>query len=958
MTSKFDYCDYPQESASFPTVNLNPRFRSPHIEESKTYFSASGATKYVGDHEYALMAFFKKISRPYQLIMEIPFEEPLRSSIRRFLISLEAYLEHPNHVLSEREILEGVRQGPKFATYLKRVRFKSFITSIGAQCFEEPDWWNEVPKYQITDIGDIFNYQYLIHWEEEIEDYKYGFEELNISQKYIEKFEATLENLLKDTEIDRIDPREILLSSSGSVCLVSSNNKKKRVFEEKSTNKNTFSKRRSPVSRSVIQVGPENTRDAVLNNLPDLNKIKLIERQTVEVLEIFSDKTVNRNLLDFEKKYNKFKKKHQWFLCRDFTKEGITKPRQLLRSMLKCLNKAYPKCEAFQDIGFFDELEILFEDKILKPIRGHGLGMANSLTTLMQIVIFEMTVSKMKIDTSHIHLLTHNDDAILGTKKRSEFELYWEKEELVLRGLGLLRNPKKSFFCKNGGVFIERYFKDTIPSLNAKKSYSRRELYMAYCAANITQAKQIISSQVYIDKETLELNLERIVTFWGYEFFPEEVQYPAFCGGWYNESIYGVSLDLERLNKLPYDSRVYRAYKACKHAKLKPKFKKGSYNPPINSLFPLHTLDIEDDYKGLYDIGTLYEIECKYTSLRTNAELYKRSWEVLRKLRRIEFLKPNSCLFKDFIKEICISEDKDFKPLDFMIEKSVLSEIFEKNLNDPYESKNPLLEYLSFIKEIPGIRRNPWGVCFTSQTISSRLNASQRKRLKLVFSNLSLTGKLRKDTTVFPLEDFDLFQERYFNPMGYLKVMGESENPYIPLIKEEYRNPKISQKKLVYGFYLTKEQYISYTDNRDSKNIFDFIIKHNIKNIESLYNWIDEQTPQKAEETHENIETDPSPYKASGKLAAATPSTYQIFRTNHKLARKEDLPIFMEVEHLHRDFLTIDNDYDNRYTSINYRDDYLKLSDQARWIYDEAWGSPLAESSTEEEPDEGFDLFG
>jgi len=960
---KVDYNELPQESFDFPMVTIDKGFRASYIEVSKTHFSAAGCTQYIPEHNYALLKFFNTIERPYQLIMEIPFEEPLNSSIRRFLVSLEAYLEDPNHILTAQEILEGVRTGPGYAEYLKRLRFKSFIMSTGAVLMETPDWFNDMRWYPIKDIGDIFNYQYLIHWKEDVEDYKYGFEPLKISEKYIKLFEDTLTNLLSNSEIERIDPREILLGSSGSICLNSELNKKFPVYKEKETRRNEFSKSRSPTARSVVQVGPQNTRDAVLNNLPDLNKIKLIERQTAEVLEIFSDKTVNRNLLDFEKKYEKFKKNHKWFLCRDFTKEGITKPRRLLRSMLTCLHKAFPDCEAYWDVGFYDNFEILFEDIILNPIRGHGLGMANALTTLMQIVIFEMTVSRMNIDSSAIHLLTHNDDAILGAKKRFQFELYWDKEEKILKGLGLLRNPKKSFFCKNGGVFIEKYFKDTLPNLNKKMTYSRRELYMAYCA-NIVQAKQIISSQVYIDKETLELNLKRIVTFWGYEFFPNEIHYPAFCGGWYNESIYGVSLDLMRLEKLEYNDCVYRAYLACKSNKLKPRYKKGSYSPPINRLFPLHVPLINEDVNALYDIGTLYDIESKYSTLRTNPELYIKAWESLRKKRRSVYLKQNSKLFKDFILEICQSEEKDFKPLDFMIEKSVMTEIFEKNLDDPYESKNPLLEYLSFLNEIPGIKRNAWGVTFTSQTLTSKLNAAMRKRLKLLFSNLSLTGKLRKDTSVFPLTDFDLFQERYFNTMGYLKVMSESENPFVPLVKDEYANKKISLKKTVYGFYLTKEQYAAFTDNRDTKNIFEFIIKKNITNVESLYELIDNYllTVKVEEEVYisdEEPEYNPL-QKPSGKLRGATPETYQIFRTNWKLASENDLKIFNEVEHLHHDFLTIGSDYGTPYTSEEYKQDYLKLSDQARWIYDSAWGSPFTETEEEDDADvdAGFDLFG
>jgi len=373
---------------------------------------------------------------------------------------------------------------------------------------------------------------------------------------------------------------------------------------------------------------------------------------------------------------------------------------------------------------------------------------------------------------------------------------------------------------------------------------------------------------------------------------------------------------------------------------------------------------IDRDCEAFYDIGTLYDITCKYSTLRTNAELYVKAWESLRKKRRSEFLKPASKLFVDFIKEVTTTSEKDFKPLDFMIEKSCLTEIFEKNLDDPYESKNPLLEYLSSLNEIPGIKQNAWGLMFTSQTLNARLNASQRKRLKLLFSHLSLTGKLRKDTTIFPLEDFDLFQERYFNTMGYLKVMGESENPHVPLIKAEYANPKIQLKKQVYGFYLSKEQYASYTDNRNTKNIFEFIVRKRVNDIERLYELIDNYLAEQITETEIEPEEEDPQYdpliKPSGMIRGATPETYKIFLANHRLAGEEDLKIFFEVQDLRLNFSLIGNDFGQPYTGEDYRNDYLKLSDHARWIYDVHWGNPFKalEETDEDDEDAGFDLFG
>jgi len=218
---------------------LKNDFKLSSSDSSKSVYSSGGCVKHSADIQFALEVFFSKLSRPFHLVTMIPFGEPLRSEIKRFLISLEAYLESSEPKLSQEEIMKGVCLGPSYAEYLKRVRLKSFIKTNKGIFFGKPDWWDEIPEYQINDIGEIFNYAYLIHWEEECEDYLYGFEPVSISPEYIDFFEETLRILLRDTPVERIDPREILLSSSGSITL-NENFKKNEDFRSKRTNEWLF----------------------------------------------------------------------------------------------------------------------------------------------------------------------------------------------------------------------------------------------------------------------------------------------------------------------------------------------------------------------------------------------------------------------------------------------------------------------------------------------------------------------------------------------------------------------------------------------------------------------------------------------------------------------------------------------------------------------------------------------
>jgi hypothetical protein len=68
---------------------------------------------------------------------------------------------------------------------------------------------------------------------------------------------------------------------------------------------------------------------------------------------------------------------------RDLKKEGLTKPRFILKIILDELHLRWPKLKAFEYPEFFDSFKIPGVD----AVRGHGQGMANALTTIMQIAL-------------------------------------------------------------------------------------------------------------------------------------------------------------------------------------------------------------------------------------------------------------------------------------------------------------------------------------------------------------------------------------------------------------------------------------------------------------------------------------------------------------------------------------------------------------------------------------------
>jgi hypothetical protein len=202
--------------------------------------------------------------------------------------------------------------------------------------------------------------------------------------------------------------------------------------------------------RSIVQVGPANTRDSIILPSDTLNTVSLIEKQMHHIVKHFPENMMIDNPAEMEAKLSRLDFKFPSKYCRDITKEGITKPRNLIQIILEEGHLRFPDMIAF-DPAFktYSDLTIIdFDGKLLKPTRGHGLGMANSLTTFMQIAVFRLIVERMTLETPEKSLFGafYNDDATIFSADKDILAAYIDFEEDVFYELSLIRNPKKSFW--------------------------------------------------------------------------------------------------------------------------------------------------------------------------------------------------------------------------------------------------------------------------------------------------------------------------------------------------------------------------------------------------------------------------------------------------------------------------------------------------------------------------------
>jgi len=760
-------------------------------------------------------------------IAELDFTAEVQAAINNVLISLKGYYEAPNPVIPF-HLLKYLSFTIEGASQLKKIRKISYIKSIRGQFYEEPSYINQYPVYQINEIGDIFNYQYCFPWEALDEnDYLIAYTPLNIKDKYLNSFRLKLKTILSEAEdVEPLNELEVLLNLSSSVCQDNGSMNFHYLVKHKHTK---FSKIRKPGKRTMVTTAPGDGRDAIINEVDDLNTIQYIEYQLEAILRNTYLKyyLVEKNEEIFYKKYEKFLEENRFFLMRDIKKEGLTKPKILLKIMLEELHSRYPEHKAFQNTNFYDGP--WFQGDTTG--RGHGLGMANNLTTLMQIVCFSLLVENTA-DTGldiEYDMICHNDDIIIGVKcDETLLDDAINLDSIVLEKLGIILSRDKSFYSSYGGVICERYG-DRIDGFHKKESYILREQLLLYTCINVTHFKSMLSS--FYCKFDHKIDLEELRAFYGFEFCKEEFDMPISIGGWQRTKSLRCSFDLVYLMK-HFNKRICRVYLASKLNKtIIKKRKSKKFLPPILSLFPLDVWkDVDSSVLEAFFIVSDFKAKNLFTRLKKDPMLKVRAWDDLLKQRRELYQTCSPVSFQQ-IAEYERQTMKNIFPIDQWIDRWVDIKIITSPLKDPYNVPCPILSALNKLKLTNDDRYNSCFWPLIAKQHDNILRAGARKDLARIVNIVPPIYSWEEEHTVLPKdpEDFQDFMLSYVSPF----LMGKVFEIYgkIPILKKEYHLVKDT-----WDFKMTEPLMILYQQVKPNlfKTLVDIINRFNFNTDEML----------------------------------------------------------------------------------------------------------------------------
>jgi hypothetical protein len=742
-----------------------------------------------------------KIEPPDCLPGDMGFE------VHRFVLALKAYYEsNIDRSPIKREILFQGITDRNFAGKLKAYRTECFLNSVSGLLTHEAEKIHDFPARNIFDIGEIFNYNYWIFWkEEDPDDYKWGLvPEKTIEPELLDKFKDHLFKMLPEY-INPVQEEEILLKQSSSTC-IREDFSKSRVYKEKEY-RNEFSDKPLKGKRCVVRVGPENTRDSIMLTVSQSNSVKLIEEQLSLICQEISGSTHLKDPIEFKKELDRFYYEYDFFYDRDITKEGITKPRQLILTILDVLESKYPYFPCWRYRGIYSGYTLIVENDEIEMIRGHGLGMGNSLTTIMQATLNSLILEDYyseEMNQSEIGFLTWNDDYTAGFKNVEDLENYVEADQDICEKFQIIPKLNKTHkIYDKGFVFCEHYYP---PYMNRKESYKLTEVYNTFALGNILNAKEYFS--MISSKMTPDVSLvimKELVNKFGYEFYPDEWKEPFIFGGWLNPSINQVRLDLYDID-LTYEK--IRAYYSIK-SKFKLRFKKKKrrkiekiYNSPVIQIFG-DNLEFPDFFKerlaykcSQNDIDYLY-------MFYKNDSLYNKYIEKLYKFRQNIFSK-RICIIPS---KIDIFQDllERYPLIDFLPPKdNLIEEDFEQGSN---REKIPLRipnETLSMIRFFNHDKVNDNVLPYIRQFIG---------RDTFKFEILSLTEKYSE--SIFPLID-QRYTDCQLNFLEYDVIRVDSDNYCIDpdRVASAYLTITGRKKFPIVKNIKGREQYTSKEDDR------------------------------------------------------------------------------------------------------------------------------------------------
>lgn len=478
----------------------------------------------------------------YGSLLQSELSEGEKSELIRFLLTLELWETTPG----EKEMsaattwIKALCLGPEFAEQLS----DQFDSS-----------WRE---RQIGSYNFLFPSRFLPRWKEATDDLSLCRENTWSDPDVLFEFKTETQKLFSElpNEINFPHDEEILFEKSTTTSYVYSQDRKMPQWEASFLSRE-FNTKELRGLRTVVPVYPGGTRDTIIADISANNSIRWLERSFRHVLEHVPESAVCLRSTTFQRRLESVVYKRGSHILRDIKKCGITfNVKDLFPIIMEEIINKYHD-HRFERMKIFQNMIIIDNDTEYEAQRGYGLGMANHIVTLANIIIHRMcrnAICQRKIPFKMRSVLGNDDaDIVIFCKNKDHQRLlareYLEMEHTIHGALGNLTNFKKSVISPYG-LFYENHAR---PGWKDKESLVCNAIACAYLAPNIRVAKHYVYSQSErFTSIWARRRLRALAQYWGAEFFDvkTELVINFEAGGWLNTRSLGLKTTLNDLDRL------------------------------------------------------------------------------------------------------------------------------------------------------------------------------------------------------------------------------------------------------------------------------------------------------------------------------------------------------------------------------------------------------------------------
>jgi len=325
-----------------------------------------------------------------------------------------------------------------------------------------------------------------------------------------------------------------------------------------------------------VQKNAAEGRAAIVASPGTLLMIKKFHKMFKAVAHCPEDKYYDPNVTKGLERWLTSNNPRVGYIMSDIKKSGLTFNRNLFNRLIKVLHETMPSWgwDSYYNYGNATICIPQLSKDPIPLLNGFGLGVMDLVVSFTQACIFNIFLDTVDLRSYDLQAKFWSDDSIIRAKlivgEELDLDQLYELMQTyngIASRYGIVVHDKKPYVSKLG-VFLESYGHPWRVKWDSQKCGQYIGcLFDVLKCPDIFRAKEVFATLLLDVPKGLipwaTTAQEIIVSWWGYEFHPREIEMPFECGGWSYVLDEGWNTFFHSIQELPEDESILRLTRLC-----------------------------------------------------------------------------------------------------------------------------------------------------------------------------------------------------------------------------------------------------------------------------------------------------------------------------------------------------------------------------------------------------------